>query len=185
MSQDRYQDLINRANTAKKQDRFYVSFFGVDGNINNLLGKYVKSITRPSFQIEETPTTRKGNTYYDPGRPNFSPVTITFMDDDESLCSMILFALFMRQRSNYNPPMQNLIENDNDFKFGVQAKLFNSKNQEAESFILKGCTITGIEPTQQMYSGQEPGEIILTLVYDNIEMKIFDEFVDLIQRSGK
>lgn len=177
---DKYNILLNRSNNDKRQDNFYVSFFNISENVGNYLGKQVKEVTRPNITIEYGEMRQRGNKFANPAQLVFTPVQITFADDEESLTSMLLYAQIMRQRERYNHDVDQIFgSSERKFKFGVKVQLFNSHHEETEGYILKDCFITSIEHSQKMYSGEQANTITVSIQFDNIDVKVFDRYLEL------
>lgn len=172
--------LLNRSNQQKKSDRFYVSFFNINKNVSNYLGSQVKSVSRPSVDVDTIQHRKRGAEYADTGHLRFKPVTVTFSDDEESIISMLIYAQLMRQKKKYRGEVDDLFGNsDQSYKFGMQIEMYNSRNEVTEGYLLKDCFITDINHSEQIYSGDNANEISITLAYDNIEVKVFDQYLDL------
>jgi hypothetical protein len=176
---ERYNTLLNRNNQEKRQDNFLVSFFDFDENAGNFLGRQVKSVTRPSMTVEVSNSKHKGNEYSNPGQLKLEPITVTFRDDENSITSMLLYAQLMRQREKYQDEVDHVLtkHNDKEMKFGLKVQMFNSQSEETEAYILRDAFITSIEHSELIMSSETTNEITIRLVYDNIEVKVFDRFV--------
>lgn len=174
------QILLNRNNKDKVQDNFHVSFYNMEGNISNYLGKQVKTISRPNITIEDIMDTYKGNTHRSPGRLVFDPINIEFSDDEDSLTSMILYAQIMRQRERYAGEVEDIMKGDEShFKFGIKLQLFNSRDEETECYIFKDCFINGLTNTEQVFAGNDSNSINVSVLFDNINIKVFDRFIEI------
>lgn len=172
--------LTNRNNHEKKSDKFYVSFFNVNENLGNYLGAQVISVTRPNVTIEDITHGRRGNTYNDTGRILYDPIEITFADDEESVTSMLLYAQMLRQKKKFQGKLDNAMWSSNadgeNYRFGLQYEMLNSRNEVTEGYILNDCYIRNITHSNLMYSDETSNTITVSVIPDNINIKILDEY---------
>lgn len=173
--------LINRKDQQKKSDRFYVSFYGINDNVGNYLGTQVKSVTRPDVDINSISHQRRGAEFQDTGLLRFSDVSITFTDDEESVTNMLLYAQLMRQKKKYKGELDYVFVGDSreTYKFSIQIEMHNSLGDVTEGYKLTGCFIKSITHSQQIYATDDANDITVTLAYDNIEVLIFDQYLEL------
>lgn len=171
--------LVNRSLTPKKVDNFYTKFLKIPENISNLLGRQVKSITRPTVTIETSSTFYRGQQYIDKAKPRFNPISVTLQDDEAGITSMILYAHVMRQENVLADlyGRENVL--DRDYRFDVKVETFDARDRVTESYVLKNCMVSEIEHTQPIVQGEEDNEIIIMLSYDNIEFNILDQYDEL------
>lgn len=176
--------LKNRNDQTKKSDRFYVKFFAINENVGNYLGTQVKSINRPEVTIDTIKHQRKGAEYSDTGALRFSDLRITLSDDEESLTSMLLYAQMLRQKKRYAGEFDHIFasntlrqfQDGETYKFGIQVEMLNSRTEVTEGYIYRDCFITSISHSQNMYDTATSNDITITLSYDNIDMRILDEY---------
>lgn len=171
--------LVNRSLVPKKVDNYYVKFLKLPENISNMLGRQVKSITRPTISIETSNTFYRGQQYVDKAKPRFNPISVTMQDDESGLTNMILYAHIMRQENVLADLYGREDVLDRDYRFDVKIEIFDSRDRMTESYTLKSCMITEIEHTQPITQGEEDNEIIIQLSYDNIELGILDQYEEL------
>lgn len=170
--------LANRSLVPKKVDNFYCKFFLPD-NISNLLGRAVKSITRPTISIDTSNIYHRGMRYVEKSQPLFNPVSVTLQDDESGLVSLVVYAHIMRQ--------ENLLADlygrdgplDREYRFDVKVETFDSRDRVTEAYVLKRCMISEVEHTQPIIQGEENNEITIQLSYDNIDFLIVDQYESL------
>lgn len=181
MSQTLHDLLVNRNDQTKKSDRFYVSFFAINQNVGNYLGAQVKTISRPAIDIDRITHERRGAQFNDTGHQRFQPISVTFSDDEESLTAMLLYAQVMRQKKKYRGELDHVFVGDGEtYKFGVKIELYNSRGDVTEGYILRDCFVSEITHSQQIYEGAGANEITVSITYDNIEMKVFDRYIEML-----
>lgn len=174
--------LANRTNKDRNQDDFYVSFFGMNQNTGNYLGRQVKSVSRPRIQVEQIFHSRKSARYNDTGKVLFDPVQVVFSEDEDAITSMLIYAQIMRQKASYKGQYDHLFGPQESAygKFGMKVGLYSSLGEETESFILSDCFIETVQHSENIMSGDRMNDVTIQVIYDNIELKIFDKFVSLI-----
>ena len=170
--------LVNRSLVPKKIDNFYVKFF-LPENVSNLLGRAVKSITRPTVTWETSNTFHRGQQYVDKGKPRFNPIMVTLTDDESGLASMIIYAHLMRQQNILADlyGRENVI--DREYRFDIKVETYDSRDRVTESYILKNCFFSEIEHSQPVVQGSENNEIMVQVSYDNIDFQIIDTYHQL------
>lgn len=175
--------LITRSRLEKKQDKFYGSFFNINSNVGNYLGQQLIRVDRPAISIDTINTGHKGSTFSDTGKLRFDPITVTFSDDEESVTAMLLYAQLMRQKKKYRGEVDHIIPAERHseawYKFGLKFELLNSKGDVTEGYIFKDCFISNISHSDGQYSGDGNNEITITIQYDNIDVKIFDQYISM------
>lgn len=175
--------LLNRSSSEKKQDKFYIKFFNLDSNVSNYLGRQVIRVNRPNISIDVINTGHRGSSFSDTGKLTFSNLVVTLSDDEESLTAMLLYAQLMRQKKKYVGEVDHIIKSEKHseswYKFGIQVELFNSRNEVTEGYIFRDCFITSINHSDGEYSSDSNNQITIEISYDNIEVKVFDQYVSL------
>jgi len=168
----------NLGSKIKRVDRFYVTFYDLPENISNVLGRQVTIITRPDISFGVFKISHRRNTYNDFGKVELQPINITFKDDEESVVSMFLYAQIMRQQSKH-VDIFNRIGKDMQYKFGIKVDFLNVKDEVVESYDLKDCFITNIAHSEPTTGDDDIADISVTVEYDNINIKVFDEYLAL------
>lgn len=177
-------DEINRNNMEAKQDNFYVAFFGLPENIGNLLGRQVKEISRPELTFNTVNTRHRGATYVDGANLTYSPMSVTFADDENSLTVMYLYAQLMRQRKAYEYELDDMFGSEYmDMRFGIKVQMFNSLDQPTEGYVMNGCILTSVRHSDKMYSSDQSNTITATFECDNIQLSIIDKLIELRKES--
>lgn len=170
--------LIHFNNKNRRNDAFYVTFLGVPENISNVLGKQVKNLTRPNIDVQTGQLSRRSATFKDHQRISLTPVVITFFDDENSITSTFMYVQMFRQMNRY-PDKMGTMDLGRDYKFDIRVQLHNSKDQVTEEFIMRGCFIQNINHSDPNVSDDSETEISVTFEYDNVDYKLFDEWVSI------
>lgn len=170
--------LVNFNSKNRRNDAFYVKFYGIPENFSNVLGKQVKNIVRPNIDMVTTNISKRGATYKDSQKITLAPVTLTFNDDEESIVSMFTYVQLFRQMNRY-PDKFGIMDMGRDYKFDIEVILYNSNNEETEKFKLVGCFIQNINHSDPNLSDSSETEISVTVDYDNIDYWLFDQYVSI------
>ena len=170
--------LINMNEKSRRVDNFYVTFYGLPENIANILGRQVKSITRPSVTYNTDTNRFRGATYKNLQNPTFDPVTVVFYDDENSVVGTVLYMQIFRQQNKYTDKFGEL-GIDRDYRFDVKIEQYNASNHLTETYILKDCFVQSIDHSDPNIVDQQESEIIISLEYDNVDILLFDEFVSM------
>lgn len=165
----------NLGTKSKRIDRFYVTFYGIPENLSNVLGRQITNISRPDISFDMIQTGYRRNTFKDFGKIEFQPVNITFKDDEQSITSMFLYAQVMRQLQK---KIVYLGEGD---RFNIKVDFLDSTDKVTESYELIDCFISNIAHSESTVSDDDVSDISVTIDYDNINIKIFDEYIKLKQ----
>jgi hypothetical protein len=163
-------------------DTFYVQFLGLPENVSNVLGRQVRTVNRPEVRFEESEVLRRGNQYKEKGFVRFNPVSITFWDDEGAIVSSILYAQVMRQLNHHTDVMGTPADTSpdtRDYKFDIKVDLMNPEDKVIESFILKRCFLTELNHDSMNIDDDSEVMITATFAYDNIDYKIFDEYIEM------
>lgn len=158
---------INRPLLSKKIDNFYVSFYNLPNNISNILGRQVKSISRPALTINPQTITIKGIKQHKISTLDYSEISISFDDDDKSLVTKALYNQIYRQ-------LGKDVEGFEQSKFNIGVKAFDSENNVLEEFELKTCFITNITHSESIYSSSENNVITITVKYNTVDYKFIE-----------
>jgi hypothetical protein len=170
--------LVNFNNKNRRNDAFYAKFYGIPENFSNVLGKQTKNFIRPNIDVVTTQLSRRSATYKDAQKITLAPVTITFRDDEESIVSTFVYVQMFRQMNRY-PDKFGVMDMGRDYKFDVELILYNSKQEETEKFMLKGCFIQNVNHSDPNISDSAETEISITLEYDNVDYWLFDQYVSI------
>src|SRR4030066_245320 len=124
----------NRSLLNKTVDSFYVSFYGMNSNIANILGRQVRSLERPVINFNNYDIIHKGVKQHGNGTLFFETISIEFVDDENSLANFVLYDQIKRQTGVNSPSFE-------DSKFQIGVKIYDSRDRVVEEFTLKGCFI--------------------------------------------
>lgn len=176
-------DLQRNQNTQdRRSDQFYVRFFRFPEDVNNFLSKQVKRCIRPNISFQYSPQRYRNNVVQRGGQLDMQPISLTFSDDEEGLINMYLDAQVMRQRG-MNVDFRNLTVDDSlvefDDTFDVEILLYDSAKRVVGGYRLLRCKIADINWSDLSLDDDSPSEVTLSLSYDNIEMRVFDKYIDL------
>jgi len=177
------QKLINLNNQNRKEDQFYTRFYRMPENIGNFLSRQVKSVTRPNVEFQVADMRHKGYNYRDKQDIMFGPIIITFNDDEEALTSMIMNMQLMRQLNKHVDVYGLWSELNQDYKFDFKIEYFNSKKQVVEGYVYKDAFISSLEYSSPNIQSDEDSEITITIMYDNVDILMYDTYVSLFSNS--
>lgn len=170
--------LSNMTNHNRKNDNFYISFYGLPENISNVLGRQVKSVTRPTFEMQSVDVRHRAAVYKDKQNMIFTPVSIAFYDDDASVTGTFLYMQLFRQQNKYLDKFGKM-DLDRNYRFDVKVETYNAHNQVTEGFILKDCFLQSINHSDPVIADSSDCEIVVMLEFDNIDILVFDEYLSL------
>ena len=174
-----YEKLINSNEQNRKNDSILVTFFGLPENMGNILGRQVKSVTRPTFEVQTAEVRRRGATYKDKQNITTTPITVAFYDDENSITANVIYAQFFRQINKHTDKFGNT-GIDRDYRFDMKVELYNAERNVTDAFIVKDCFIQSINHSDPDMADSSDTEIVIMLEFDNIDIKLFDEFLSLI-----
>jgi hypothetical protein len=184
MANSKTDPLSTLSRTNKRVDQFYVTFYNIPENISNILGAQVQSIGRPEIEFEYSKL--RGRNYHQNIKHyvNFNPISVIFFDDENSVVSMFLYAQIMRQLGKHKDVFGNVTEdgnyNERKFTFDIGLEIKNPKGVTVEEYILRDCFIQTLEHSQPVVtSDDEENEITAMLNYSNVDIKVFDRFLDI------
>lgn len=170
-------------NKSKRADKFSVKVLNIPENISNLLGRQVKSFTRPNISFAQMETNFRGNVYKDKGKVVLPSATITLFDDENAVTSALVYMQVFRQINQYRDRMgrrEGTVDLQREYKFDIEVTFYTSRDEEAEAILLTGCFIQSVEHTHSDMTDSSETEITLSIEYDNMAIKVFDEFVKVI-----
>lgn len=174
------QRLENMGEKNRRIDSFRTEFIGLPENIANILGRQVKSFTRPTFDILTVDQMHRGNIYKDKQKLTFTPASIAFYDDEASITSMFLYMQLFRQQ-NKHTDLYGRFGIDRDYRFNIKLETFNAAGHVTEGFILHDCFIQNINHSDPVIAQAEDCEIMISVECDNIDILLFDEYINLRQ----
>lgn len=169
------QRLEVMTNNNRRNDNFYVTFYGIPENIANVLGRQLKSITRPTFEMMTTDVRHRGSIYKDKQNMTFTPVSIAFHDDDASVTGSFIYMQLFRQQNRYVDKFG--LSDTGDYRFDIKVETYNAHNQVTEGFILRSCFIQSVNHSDPVISDSSNCEIIIMVEFDNVDVLLFDEYV--------
>lgn len=169
---------FNRVLTDKTVDKFYCSFYRLDENRSNLLGRQVISIERPTILFKTFERPFKAINQVDTAQVNVQPIQIQFRDDSASLTVRVLYEQIYRQAGKQAFPDTNeesFQENSPTFdeaKFDINVKCLNANDEVVEEYTMLDCFITGITHSEHAYTSSTGNKITCTINFDNVDYKI-------------
>jgi len=182
MTADDVQNAIcSLSNMDKKADNFLVTYYNLPENIAQLMSRQTKDFARPDMMFEMSETNHRRNIYKKQAFLRFDPITITLADDENSITSMIIMAQVMRQMNKHKDHFGIVDETKKrNFKFDIKLELFNSRDQVVEGYLFQKCFISNLSYTQNNVATPEESDIILTVQYDNVDVLLFDEYMNVL-----
>lgn len=172
------QRLENLTNKSRRNDSFQVTFFGLPENIANILGRQVKSVSRPTFEYMTTDLRHRGNVYKDKQNLTFTPVTISMYDDEAAITSTFVYMQMFRQQNKYQDKYGKW-DMERDYFFDVKVETFNAKGEATEGFVLKQCFIQNVNHSDPVISDSTECEVVISIEFNNIDVLVFDEYLSL------
>ncbi len=179
MSLTLQEKILNGNQTNRRIDNFHVTFFGIPENVSNIMGRQVKSLTRPTIDVQTAQRRHRSHTFKDTANMILAPVTLSFFDDEESITSMFLYAQLFRQLNKHSDKYGKW-GIDRQYKFDVKVECFNSRNKVTEAFIMRDCFIQNIDHSDPVYSNSDECEISITLEYNDLDVMVFDEYISML-----
>lgn len=172
--------IISLSCNVKRSDNFYVHYYNFPENIANLLGRQTISLTRPDITFDTAPRYHKKARVHDQAQARFEPITLLIQDDDESLTANILWMQIMRQLNKHKDIYSTISTDQGSTRFAIRHDLFNAKGEVVESYIYEDCFIMNFAPTESMVNSADAVEYSLQIQYDNIKVKMFDEYASVL-----
>ena len=155
----------------KQKYRFRVNMlgFGIDSSVE--VSKQVVSVTRPSFDFEETVLDVYNSKVYLSGKPTFKPVTLVLRDD----VGGVLQALVGQQvQKQFDFQEQAAARSGIDYKFTTRIEVLDGGNgayeaQILETTVLYGCFIQSVDYGSLEYKSSDAVEVSMSIRFDNME----------------
>lgn len=160
---------VNRDLTVKKVDRFILSFYRYPENVSNILAENVRSVTRPTIEVRESETAQKGRPIHHPATARFSPMTIEFYDDNQSVILDALYRQAYRQLGRAEAFNGDEDRRFDDAKFDLNIKCYNSFGENIEEYDIKNAFISSIDPDTLNISSEEDSIISIELQFDDLQ----------------
>lgn len=170
------QRIENMSEKNRRIDNFHTTFLGIPENIANILGRQVKSFTRPTFDYLTVDQMHRGNVYKDKQKLTFTPASIAFYDDEQSITATFLYMQLYRQQNKHTDKFGKF-GMDRDYRFDIKLETFNAVGQVTEGIIMRGCFIQNINHSDPVIMSSEDCEIMVSFECDNIDILLFDEYV--------
>lgn len=175
-------DVVEKFNNMneknRRSDELLVTFFNLPENMGNILGRQVKSVTKPTIEMQTVDLRHRGATYKDKQNVTATPVNISFYDDENSVTETILFMQFFRQQ-NKLPDRFGISDMGRDYRFDIKIETFNSVGEITSGMVLRRCFIQTIDPSDPNMASDEETEINIMVEFDNIDILLFDEYMNL------
>lgn len=166
---------LNRSTLEKTVDEFYVEFLNVENNRANILARNVYSFERPSLVFNTFETHFKQAKMTNNTTIVFQPFIVTFRDDDLNLTNKILYEQLYRQAGVVNQTRSN--KTFDKAKFDVRVNCYSSNKQPGETFLVKGCFITGITHSENIVVNPAPNRITVTMQCDTVNYDYIEAYV--------
>lgn len=145
----------NRSLVDKKVHHFDVSFYRMDENLSNILGRQVLDLNRPTITANMTSLYQKGRQLYDPTTIIISPIDVTLADDENSLTTKAVYTFLKKQVRSGSVATAS---------FDMNVKLYSFTDKIVEEFTLLQCFIESISHTQQTFGDtDDTNKIIVTI----------------------
>lgn len=165
---------LSRSTLEKTVDSFYVKFLNFENNRANILGKNVYSLERPALTFNTYETKHKQEKMTNNAQLIFQPFNIVFRDDDLNLTSKVIYEQLYRQTG-----VVNAVRSDHTFdkaKFDIQVQVYTSNKQPVEVFVMKGCFITGLSHSTNIYTNADPNRITVSVQCDTVDYEFTDDY---------
>lgn len=159
----------NRSLLPKTVDSFYVSFYGMPANVANILGRQVKSFERPVINFNSYELNNKNIKQYGNSTLFFETISITFIDDENSLVTHCLYDQLKKQTGVSAPSFEKS-------KFNINVKCYDSRESVIEQFTLKGCWIAMMQHSELIFSDSTANTITAQIRFDNVDY-VFPDYV--------
>lgn len=170
-------NILNNKN--RLIDNFYAEFFRMPAPTGNMLGRQLRSLTRPTISFTVDTQRQKGFTYKNKGDVNISGVTLVFHDDEESITSTLLYIQMMKQLNKYDGVFGDDIKL-RDYKFDVRVRMYNANKDVTETFTMKNCFITEVNYPENAYENDTESYITVSIEFDNLDIELGDHIADYI-----
>ena len=157
----------NRSLLNKTVDSFYVSFYGMSSNVANILGRQVRSFERPTINFNTYDIINKGIKQHGNGTLFFETISVTFIDDENSLANFVLYDQIRHQTGINSPSFEKS-------KFQISVKVYDSRERVVEEFILKGCFISMMQHGEQIFTDSSANTITAQIQFDNVDYRFPD-----------
>ena len=180
MSIDYSKKIAVLNNKARRNDAFHVKFLGVPENESNFLGRYVRSISRPSLDFVGADHRYRGSQYKDRQNLTIQPVTAVFADDEEGLVNNVIYAMILRQLNKVkdNTKRSEFTEKEpRQYKFGIRVSLYNAAGEITEAYEYTNCFISSVMPATPMTADNMDAEITVTIEADDINLITASEYL--------
>jgi hypothetical protein len=155
----------------KQKYRFRVHMlgFGIDSSVE--VAKQVVSVTRPSFDFEETVLDVYNSKVYLSGKPTFKPVTLVVRDDVGGILQGLVGQQVQKQ---FDFQEQAAARSGIDYKFTTRIEVLDGGNgayeaQILETTVLYGCFIQSVDYGGLEYKSSDAVEVTMSIRFDNME----------------
>lgn len=172
-------EMINASDYPRRSDKFYVNFPTMRENINNFLGKFVATFTRPRIEFDMGQTSHRSKRYVNIGQYLRSPITISFYEDSQGLVETILMSQVLRQTNQLPDNLRELDNKDSAFKFDVELRYLDERNKPTGGMMLRDCVISSLEAPPFDMASEESTRIDAVIEYDAIELRYLDKWINL------
>jgi hypothetical protein len=165
----------------KRGYRFLMSIVGEEDDLKSFL---IKSTTKPSFTVGETPHQFLNHTFYYPGKVEWQPVTVTVVDTVEPDANGTQIIMKMLEKSGYKIPSSlsdtSTISKRNSVKAlgEVKIRTLDSDGEIVEEWVLNNAWIQDAKFGDLGYETEDMLNVELTFRYDNA-------YVNVLNGDGK
>lgn len=161
----------NRDLTVKRIDRFVLSFYRYPENVSNLMAENVRSVSRPSIDIQDSEIYKKGRNIYQPATARFGSVSIEFYDDNQSIIIDALYRQIYRQIGRAEAFDGDESARFDQSKFDLGIKCYNNLGDNVEEYVIKNAYISSITPGELNVSSESDSIITIDIQFDDLEYK--------------
>lgn len=154
----------------KLKYRFRVTLenFGFNTPVTELT-KQVQDVTRPTLAFDPIVIDVYNSRINLPGKPTWSPITLTVRDDVTGVVSKLIGEQLQKQFDFFE---QASAASGIDFKFLTRIEILDGGNGQfvptvLETWELYGCYLENVNNNNLAYNANEPVTITATIKYDN------------------
>lgn len=175
-----HKQAVNANMKTRTQQRFSVVFKSHLENINDFLGRFIKSIDTPSITFNDMEHNYKGYTFTDRTGISIDTLTVEFKEDTESLVSLLLTTQMLRQNGKIND-VRDKEAPGHLYKFDIDLHYYNLHDEIVETITYKRCYIKSLDRTNLDYSQKQGDSVITcTIKVGDIDFHIVDETFSLV-----
>lgn len=151
--------LLNQNLEGKIANKFYVKFYGIEGNVSNFLAAHLISIDRPivNFDVAEMYLKARRNQHHTNLR--FNPVGLLFKDDVGGLVYDLVRDIAIRQNKH-----------DID-SFEIEIQVLDNEYNIVDYYTMQRCVIQTLGKNPVAYIDATESLIDVTIAFESIGFK--------------